>query len=172
MPGDLAAAADELAKSAQTYRGHTKPQKAGRVSAGGAAMLLASAMRGGQGTAAQAAILRQLANLTGAVYDAAKAAGQARHAQALATDVRERLRRVHDALPAPAKTATATATPAPAPRHATSADINDMARDMLDKINRAGENRRKGPGSPLPSTIEPAPPRTTATPSPDRGAER
>lgn len=172
VPGDLAAASDELAKSAQTYRGHTKPQKAGRVSAGGAAMLLASAVRGGQGTAAQAAMLRQLANLTGAVYDAAKAAGQARHAQALATDVRERLRRVHEALPAPAKTATATATPAPVARHVTSADIGDMAREMLDKINRAEENRRKGPGSPLPSTIEPTRPRTTATPRPDRGAER
>lgn len=172
VPGDLAAAADELAKSAQTFRGHTKPQRAGRVSAGGAAMLLASAMRGGQGTAAQAAMLRQLANLTGAVYDAAKAAGQVRHAQALATDVRERLRRVHDALPAPAKTATATAAPAPAPRHATSTDISDMARDMLDKINRAEENRRKGPGAPLPSTIEPTRPRTTTTPRPDRGPER
>ncbi len=43
VPGDLAAASDELAKSAQTYRGQVKPQKAGRVSVGGAAMLLASA---------------------------------------------------------------------------------------------------------------------------------
>ncbi len=44
---------------------------------------------GGQGTAAQAAMLRQLIGLTQAVHDAAKAHQQARHAEAIATDVRD-----------------------------------------------------------------------------------
>ncbi|WP_197272984.1 hypothetical protein [Microbacterium aurantiacum] len=170
VPGDLAAAADELAKSAQTYRGHTKLQKAGRVSAGGAAMLFASAVRGGQGTAAHAAMLRQLLNLTQAVYDAAKATQQARHGEAIATDVRERLARVRAALPGTSTTATATKTE---PRRIDMSSVVDEAtREALDKINRAEENRRKGTTSPLPSTIEPTRPRTTTTPSPDRGAER
>lgn len=172
VPGDLAAAADELAKSAQTYRGHTKPLKAGRVAVSGAAMLLATTVRGGQGTAAQAAMLRQLANLTGAVVDAAKAAAQARHARALETDIRDRLRRVHDALPAPARAATATVAQPTVTRHTTSADIDDMAREMLEKINRGEENRRKGTASPLPPTIEPTRPRTTTNPSRDLGPER
>lgn len=173
VPGDLAAASDELAKSAQTYRGHTKPQKAGRVSAGGAAMLLASAVRGGQGTAAQAAMLRQLMNLTQAVYDAAKAAQQARHAEAIATDVRTRLVRVRAALPATSTTATAaTATKIEPRRIDMSSVIDEATREALDKMNRAEENRRKGTTSPLPSTIEPTRPRTTTSPRPDRGPER
>lgn len=174
VPGDLAAAADELAKSAQTYRGQVKPQKAGRVSAGGAAMLLASAARGGQGTAAQAAMLRQLLNLTQAVHDAAKAGQQARHAATIATDVRERLGRVRAALPPMPATATATAT---TPERTTptlnrTSTVDETMREVLDKINRAEENRRKGVTSPLPSTIEPTRPRTPITPRPDRGAER
>ena len=127
VPGDLAAASEELAKSAQTYRGHTKPQKAGRVSAGGAAMLLASAVRGGQGTAAQAAMLRQLMNLTQAVYDAAKSAQQARHAEAIATDVRTRLVRVRAALPATSTTAPAPTATKTEPRRIDMSSVIDEA---------------------------------------------
>lgn len=174
VPGDLAFAADELAKSAQTYRGQVKPQKAGRVSAGGAAMLLASAVRGGQGTAAQAAMLRQLMGLTQAVYEAAKASQQSRHAAAIATDVRARLGRVREALPVSSTTATATRpTTKPAPiRIDTSALVDEAMRETLEKINRVEENRRKGVTSPLPSTLEPTRPWTPTTPRPDRGAER
>lgn len=172
VPGDLAAASDELAKSAQTYRGQVKPQKAGRASAGGAAMLLASAARGGQGTAAQAAMLRQLIGLTQAVHDAAKAHQQARHAEAIATDVRTRLARVREALPTVTRTAAPTTTQRAPIRVDMSAVIDEATREALDKMNRAEENRRKGTTSPLPSTIEPTRPRTTTTPSPERGPER
>lgn len=143
------------------------------MSAGGAAMLLASAIRGGQGTAAQAAMLRQLMNLTQAVYDAAKAAQQARHAEAIATDVRTRLVRVRAALPATSTTATApTATKTEPRRIDMSSVIDEATREALNKMNRAEENRRKGTTSPLPSTIEPTRPRTPTTPRPDRGPER
>jgi hypothetical protein len=63
-PGDLAAAADALSRSAQTYRRTTPPQKAGTIAISSAAMLLASAARGGQGTVAQAVMIRQLLRLT------------------------------------------------------------------------------------------------------------
>ena len=59
VPGDLAAAADALAVSAQTYR-RPPVDKARMVAVSGAAMLLASAAAGGQGTLGQAVLLRQL----------------------------------------------------------------------------------------------------------------
>jgi hypothetical protein len=118
-------------------------------------------------------MLRQLMNLTQAVYDAAKAAQQARHAEAIATDIRARLVRVRAALPATSTTVTAaTATKTEPRRVDMSAVVDEATREALDKMNRAEENRRKGTTSPLPSTIEPTRPRTTTTPSPDRGAER
>lgn len=92
-PGDLAAASDALAKSAQTYARPVQPQKAGLVVAG-TAMLLASAARGGQGTAAQAIMLRQLVRLAEAVHDAARASGEARRASEIATAERTHLRAV------------------------------------------------------------------------------
>ncbi len=46
-PGDLAAAADALSRSAQTHERTVRPHKAGTVAISGAAMLLASAARGG-----------------------------------------------------------------------------------------------------------------------------
>ncbi len=67
-PGDLAAAADALSRSAQTHRRTVRPDKVGTVAISGAAMLLASAARGGQGTVAQAAMIRQLLRLTQAVH--------------------------------------------------------------------------------------------------------
>lgn len=172
-PGDLAAVADELSKSAQTYRGEVRPQRAGRVSASGATMLLLSAARGGQGSAAEAAMLRQLMNLTSAVYDAAVAGGQARHAAALAGDVRDRLRRVREALPAmPARTADTTAAPTTGPRLVSSEVVDGAVKEALEKIERAEQNRRQGPASPVPPTIEPARPRPTTTPDAERGRRR
>ncbi|WP_250444037.1 relaxase/mobilization nuclease domain-containing protein, partial [Actinotalea sp. C106] len=93
-PGDLAAAAEALSRSAQTYTRTATPQKAGTVAISGAAMLLASASRGGQGSAAQAAMIRQLLRLTQAVHAAAAAGQQARQAQLLAQDTRAPLSRI------------------------------------------------------------------------------
>jgi hypothetical protein len=171
-PGDLAAASDALSKSAQTFRRPQRPQRAGLASVGGAAMLLASAARGGQGPAAQAALLRQLMNLSAAVYDAAKASGEARQAALLATDVRERLTRVRQGLaPSTSTNTTATAT-ATKPATQTRAIVDEAVQEALAKID-SGESARKGKNtSPVPDPIEPAKPRTTARPGADRGPER
>ncbi|GMA42455.1 hypothetical protein GCM10025883_45000 [Mobilicoccus caccae] len=178
-PGDLAEASDALAKSAQTYRRPVKPQRAGRVAMSGATMLLASVARGGQGTAAQLAMLRQLMNLSQAVYDAAKAAGEARQAANVEAAVRERVmnvRRQLEAVPATtaastttAPTSTATAT---APTIDRSAIVDASVQEALDKMQRAEEKRSNTTGSPVPPQVEPARPRTTTKPGADRGPER
>ena len=93
-PGDLAAAAEALSRSAQTYRSTPPPQKIGTSALSGSAMLLAAAARGGRGTVGQAVMIRQLLRLTQSVYDASKAAEQHRQAQLLATETRARLVRV------------------------------------------------------------------------------
>ena len=83
-PGDLARASDILSRSAQTWRTPIKPKPTSMGSLAGTAMLLTSAARGGQGLAAQVIMIRQLANLAKAVYDAARANGELRQAQAQA----------------------------------------------------------------------------------------
>lgn len=142
-----------------------RPQKAGTVAISGAAMLLASAMRGGQGTVAQAAMIRQLLRLTQAVYEASVAAGQARQARLIAEDVRARLTRVRDALP----------TPMPAGAVATverTTTLDPDAQAMLDRL-RAGQARpATEAGSPVPNPIEAARTRETTGPGADRGPER
>jgi len=145
----------------------------------GATMLLASVARGGQGTAAQLAMLRQLMNLSQAVYDAAKAAGEARQAANVEAAVRERVmnvRRQLEAVPATtaastttAPTSTATAT---APTIDRSAIVDASVQEALDKMQRAEEKRSNTTGSPVPPQVEPARPRTTTKPGADRGPER
>lgn len=90
-PGPLAATADTLARSAQLRYERHRPQRAKLPSASGAALLLMSAARGGQGVAAQMVMLRQLANLAKAIHDMHKAAGDARQAAAIAATVRGQL---------------------------------------------------------------------------------
>ena len=169
-PGDLAAAADALSRSAQTYRRTVKPQKAGTVAISGAAMLLASAARGGQGAVAQAAMIRQLLRLTQAVYDASVAAGQARQAQILAEDTRARLVRVRDAMPSPA---TATAPSGTATATMTRpADLDPEAQAMLARLQAGQAKSATEAASPVPNKIEPARTRQHSTPGADRGPER
>lgn len=171
-PGDLAAASDALSKSAQTFRRPVKPQRAGLVSVGGAAMLLASAVRGGQGPAAQAALLRQLMNLSGAIYDAAKASGEKRHADYLRDEVRERLTRVRQGLaPSTSTSTTATAT-ATKPTTQTRAIVDEAVQEALAKIDSAESARTGKTSSPVPDPIEPTKPRTTTRPGADRVPER
>lgn len=176
-PGDLAAAAEALSRSAQTYRRTIRPAQAGTVAISGAAMLLASAARGGRGAVGQAAMMRQVLRLTQAVYAAAVAGQQHRQAQLLAEDTRARLERVRAALPTLADTAampqpvgTATAT-LERPRVALDADA-ERALQLME----AGQAKPAGEAatSPLPSTLEPDRPRqhTTRPGRPDRGPER
>lgn len=166
-PGDLAAAAEALSRSAQTHQRTIRPHKAGTVAISGAAMLLASAARGGQGTVAQAVMVRQLLRLTQAVYDASVAAGQTRHARLLAEDTRARLVRLREALPAPA--AVATATPAGT---TTSTKLDPEAQAVLDRLRAGQAHDATRAASPLPSKIEPAKRADPIRPGADRGPER
>ncbi|WP_442915666.1 relaxase/mobilization nuclease domain-containing protein [Leucobacter sp. UCMA 4100] len=97
-PGPLADTADVLSRSAQTRQAPVRPKPSGIASLGGAAALLAVAVRGGKGAAAQAAMIRQLATLAKSVYDASKAAGEARQAAAIRDAERDNLRGVHERL--------------------------------------------------------------------------
>ena len=90
-PGPLAATAAQLARSAQLHAHQPRATRARLPSAGGVAMLLASAGRGGHGPVGEAALLRQLANTAQAIHDAHLAAGQARTAQQLEAVVRGQL---------------------------------------------------------------------------------
>ncbi|MBW9211760.1 relaxase/mobilization nuclease domain-containing protein [Mumia sp. zg.B21] len=165
-PGDLAAAAEALSRSAQTYRGTVRPHKAGTVAISGAAMLLASAARGGQGTVAQAVMVRQLLRLTQAVYEASLAAGQSRQARLLADDTRARLVRLRAALPTPQQDATTTTAP-----RTNTATLEPEAQAILERLN-AGQADDGPAVSPLPNTIDPAKPRQVTRPGADRGPER
>ena len=167
-PGDLAAAADALSRSAQTHERTVRPHKAGTVAISGAAMLLASAARGGQGTVAHAVMVRQIIRLTQAVYDASVAAGQARQARLLAEDTRARLVRLREALPAPA--AVGAATPAGTP--STSPKLDPEAQAVLDRLRAGQAHDATRAASPLPSKIEPAKRAETIRPGADRGPER
>lgn len=153
-PGPLAATADALARSAQTVRRPVQPKRAGMASVSGAAMLLASAMKGGHGAAAQAVMIRQLASLAGAVYDAAKASGEARQAAAILDADRTNLRRVHAQLEG---YAAASATTAPV------ANLDPEVVEMQQRIahlNRGmaspAEAARQGQHNPVPNRIQPA----------------
>ncbi len=171
-PGDLAAAADALSKSAQTFRRPVKDQKATRASVGGAAMLLASAVRGGQGPAAQAALLRQLMSVSGAVFDAVQAAGEARQAALMVTDVRARLTRVHQGLapaPSPARAGTTTAT---RPVSSTRASVDEAVQELLDKMDRSKQTRPTQSRPAVPNPLEVTRPRTSTLPDAERGPER
>lgn len=169
-PGDLAAASEALSRSAQTHRRTPTPQKAGTVALSGTAMLLASAARGGQGTVAQAAMIRQMLRLTQAVHDAAVAGAQARQARLLAEDTRARLVRVREALPRPeqatgaAGAATATLERPPA--------LDPEARATLDRLHAGQAKPATEATSPVPSRIEPDKTRQTTRPGADRSPER
>lgn len=168
IPGDLAAAADVLSRSAQTYRRTVRPQQAGTVALSGAAMLLASAARGGQGTLAQAVMLRQLLRFTQAVHDAAVAAQQTQHARALAQDTARRLLAVQAALPQIPETSSAGTAPAGS---APALDAETQA--MLQRLRAGQAHGATRATSPIPRTIEPpARTRSTTRPGPDRGPER
>lgn len=109
-PGPLAAAADSLARSAHSRRRPTprrEHQDAAAAAFTGAALLLAQASSGGRGSGAQLLMLRQLAALSGAIFDAHRAAGELRratesraHVGAAAADVQARLQPVGAAAPA------------------------------------------------------------------------
>ena len=181
VPGDLAAAAEALSRSAQTYRRTVQPATAGTVAISGAAMLLASAARGGRGAVGQAAMMRQVLRLTQAVYAAALAGAQHRQAQLLAEDTRVRLERVRAGLPRlpdttqPVIAGSARTATLDRPRVALDADTERALRLMeAGQATSAGEAATSPVPAPLPSSPEP-PRRSGQTTGPGRsgrGQER
>lgn len=171
-PGDLAAAADALSRSAQTYGRTVRPTKAGTVAISGAAMLLASAARGGQGTVAQAAMIRQFIRLTHEVYKAAVASEQARQARLLAQDTRARLMRVRDALPTPEGAAVPAASTATAVIERASPHLDPEAQAVLDRLRAGQAHEATGATSPVPNAVEPKRVRQATQPGAERGPER
>lgn len=98
-PGPLAETARVLGRSAQ-LRAHQGARRALRTdSAGAATRLLAVAVAGGQGAAAQRALMTQLALTVRALHDAHQAAGDLHRANEIRDVVTARLQHVHDALP-------------------------------------------------------------------------
>ena len=168
VPGPLAAAADALSTSAQVHRRETRPKPSGIASLSSAAMLLSTVARGGRGTAAEAIMLRQLVRMTQAVYDAAKAGGDAGLAAALASTERDHLRAIAAALPR-----VSAAPPATVTSHVPTgtATLNPEVAEVLCRV-RAGRSSPTTPGSPVPIPVDPIPVRPTVRPGPDGGRER
>ena len=160
VPGPLAATANSLARSAQIRARQVRPRPAGLPSARGAAMLLASIAHGGSGTVAQAALLRQLANVAKALHDAHQACGDAQRAAQIADVVRTQLATVSAGLPRDE---------APPPHTHPDAEAA--------RIAGQGQLPLRSPGSPLPPATpggapQPlSPPNARPTPTPARDAE-
>lgn len=90
-PGPLAHAADALARGAGISAHRLTPKRAGRVKAGGAALLLMTASSHTKPFVAYTVLLRQLLAATSAIADASAAAGETQRAAALANACREHL---------------------------------------------------------------------------------
>ncbi|WP_380164672.1 relaxase/mobilization nuclease domain-containing protein [Jannaschia sp. R86511] len=149
-PGPLAEAAQTIARSAHLRAGEVPARRATSVSAvKGTTLLLASLARGGQGTVAQAILLRQLMNLAKAIHDAHRAAGEAQRAAQIAAVAREQLRQVQAGLPAPRSTAEVSGVRDVPEAVAADAELVRLARAGLAPVETAPA---RAPGSPVPTT--------------------
>lgn len=131
-PGPLAEAARVISRSSQTYREPTRSQRVDVRSLTDTAVLFAVAARGGEGMAAQAAMLRQLVLLQKSIRRASLAAGDARHARIELAHVRDRLREVHDRLPQPV---------AAAPGEAEVAGLDEATRRVMGRVRLSNERQ-------------------------------
>lgn len=144
-PGPLAAAADELSKTAQLRRYPARPVRSVGPSARGASLVLMAATMGGTGTAAQAIMLRQLLNVAKAVHDMHKASNDLRRARQISDLVKHQLSQVAAALPS---------VPASVPA------VDSEAAEAV-RTSTAGQAPGRSAGSVLPRKYEQA--RTQAT---------
>lgn len=179
IPGELAAAADLVSRSAQTYRRQPRPPERLRNPFRGAALLVAAGTRRGVGPAAEAALLQEIIGLCLAIAAAARQANETRHAARLRTMAAGDLDRVHARLSAAggsAATATldrpAASKPAPPSEH----ELDPELRDMINRIRGGLRSPADATSQPLPNPLEP--PTRPAVPGrddprrADRGAER
>jgi hypothetical protein len=144
-PGPLAAAADELSKTAQLRRYPARPVRSVGPSARGASLVLLASTMGGTGTAAQAIMLRQLLNVAKAVHDMHKASNDLRRARQISDLVKYQLSQVAAELPS-----------APASVPAVDSEAAEAVR-----TSTAGQTPGRSTGSVLPAKYEQA--RTHAT---------
>lgn len=177
-PGDLAQAAEVLSRSAQTYRKEPPaPTKAGRIRLAGTAMVLASAMKGGQGTVAHTAMVMNILRLTQAVYDAQRASGQARLARTLASDTRRQLQAIRDRLPPldpPAQTHGTVAVKTKPGQQVSieEADLTPEQQNALRLMRLSQAHSATKAVNPVPEKIEPTTPARTTPATKDPGIER
>lgn len=137
-PGPLAAAADELSKTAQLRRYPVKPIRTVGPSVRGASLILMAATMSGSKTGAQALMLRQLLNVAKAIHDMHQASNDLRRARQISTMVRTQLSVVAASLP---RIPTATA-------------VNDPAAAEAIRLAREGQAPVRAPGSVLPPKYE------------------
>lgn len=166
-PGPLAQTARDLCRTAQIRAHESKPKPAGRVSVAGATMMLLQASTQGQGTMAEAIMLRQLASTVKAVMDMHTAIGEAQRASQLDRTLREQYSQVRDRLPAIVRTETGqTSNAMPTPAEGLDPE--------LAKIVQAAQRGQvvPGTGSPVPTRIESHKPQTSVTPNERDGHER
>ncbi|MFZ4843979.1 relaxase/mobilization nuclease domain-containing protein [Mycetocola saprophilus] len=161
VPGPLANTADVLARSAQTRRAPIQPKPAGMASFAGTAMLLAVAVKGGKGAAAQALMIRQLATLAKAVFDAARASGEARQAAAIRDAERNNLRGVHERLEQLSVTVSKT-----------SVAVLDPELEAVKARINAGQVNATQIDSPIPHRVEPTKAKQPTTGPEQTGLER
>jgi hypothetical protein len=166
-PGPLAQTARDLSRTAQIRAHESRPKPAGRVSMAGTTAMLLQAATQGQGTMAEAILLRQLASTVKAVMDMHAAIGDAQRAAQIDRTLRDQCSQVRDRLPAIVRTETgqpSNAMPAPA----------DTLDPELAKIVKTAQRGQvvPGTGTPVPTRIEPHKPTTTVTPNERDGHER
>lgn len=138
--------------------------------------MLASAARGGRGTVAEAAMIRQMLRLAEMVFKAAIAAGQARQAQLIVDEARDRLLRVGRALPQLPKSTTAAAAESPTQGATATAtmerpQLDPELREMVELLN-SGRPDATEIVSPVPNKIDPETPRKTTTEDASRARRR
>ncbi len=151
-PGPLAETSRELARSAHLRAYQSRPKPAQLGSASNAAMILMQAASGGQGTMAEAIMLRQLGRVSVAILDMHSAVGDARRAEQVTAILRNQFATVTDRLPAvPSKTVQPDSRMQPA-------DVPDVMRRATDGLAAPGT------GSPVPNTLQPTKRTTPATP--------
>jgi len=163
-PGPLAQTARDLSRTAQIRAHESRPKQAGRASSAGAAMMLLQAAQQGQGTMAEAIMLRQLASTMKAVMDMHTAVGDLHRATQLDASLRQQYVLVRDRLPGLGRSASSKAMPAAA------ADLDPELRRVANTMTRG--QIAPGTGSPMPTRIVPKKPVTTVTPTERNDNER
>lgn len=166
-PGPLAQTARDLSRTSQIRAHQSRPKPVGQVSMAGVTAMLLQAASQGQGSMAEALLLRQLASTVKVVMEMHQAVGDLQRAGQIDRTLREQYTLVRDRLPAIVKSEEAQqgkSMPAPA------AGLDPELVRALDAAHR-GEIV-PGTGSPVPTRLDPQKPRTSIKPNERDGHER